>query len=130
MTDKKAEIHRACMATLDKFMAALNAYDAPGMDETMHFPHIRFAGGSIKAYDAPGKNPMDLFTRLQTEDRWKYSRWETRELIQFNDKKAHYALSYTRYRDDDSVIGVYQSLYVLTRVGDTWGIQMRSSFGP
>jgi hypothetical protein len=67
---------------------------------------------------------------LQTEDRWKHSRWETRELVQFNDKKAHYALSYTRYRDDDSVIGVYESLYVLTRVGDTWGIQMRSSFGP
>ena len=130
MTDKTAEIHRACMATLDKFMAALNAYDAPAMDETMHFPHVRFAGGSIKTYDAPGKNPMDLFTRLQTEDRWKYSRWETRELIQSNDKKAHYALSYTRYRDDDSVIGVYESLYVLTRVGDTWGIQMRSSFGP
>lgn len=128
--DQSVAIHTACMRTLDAFMAALNAYDADAMDATMRFPHLRFANGVMKFYEAPGANPMDLFTRLREEDRWKYSRWETRELIQFNDRKAHYALSYTRFRDDDSVIGVYESLYVLTRGDDGWRIQARSSFGP
>jgi hypothetical protein len=50
--------------------------------------------------------------------------------VQFNDEKAHYALSYTRFRSDDSVIGVYESLYVLTKDAAGWGIQARSSFGP
>ncbi len=126
----RQQIHLACMNVLDSFMAALNAYDAGAMDATMHFPHLRFAGGQMKVYEAPGSNPMDLFHRLRTEDSWKYSRWDERELIQFNDKKAHYALSYTRYRDDDSVIGVYESLYILTLVEGVWGIQARSSFGP
>jgi hypothetical protein len=50
--------------------------------------------------------------------------------IQFNETKAHVALSYTRFRKDNPVIGVYESLYVLTRKGSEWGIQIRSSFGP
>ena len=31
---------------------------------------------------------------------------------------------------DGSVIGVYESLYILTKVDGRWGIQARSSFGP
>ncbi|GGC69600.1 hypothetical protein [Undibacterium terreum] len=130
MTDQRQQIHSACMETLDKFMAALNAYDAAAMDATMHFPHLRFAGGKMKIYETAGSNPMDLFNKLRLEDNWKYSRWEQRELIQFNENKAHYALSYTRYRADGSVIGVYESLYIMTRADGDWRIQARSSFGP
>ncbi len=130
MPEQKTDTLCECLELLDRFMSALNAYDAAAMDATMHFPHVRFAGGQIKVYEKPGDNPMDLFDRLRTEDDWKYSIWRTRELIQFSDTKAHVALSYTRYRRDDSVIGVYESLYVLTRFEGRWGIQMRSSFGP
>lgn len=126
----KERVHVECMRVLDEFMAALNAYDAGAMDRAMHFPHVRIAGGKITVYQQPGSNPMDLFVRLKTEDDWKRSRWETRQLVQFNDTKAHYALSYTRFRSDDSVIGVYESLYVLTKDAAGWGIQARSSFGP
>jgi hypothetical protein len=120
LTKSNPELHHACMAVLDGFMIGLNHYDAQAMDSAMHFPHVRFAGD----------NPMDLFERLRREDDWKYSRWVSRELVQCSDIKAHYALSYTRFRSDDSVIGVYESLYVLTKVDGSWGIQMRSSFGP
>ena len=124
------ELHQACMLVLDHFMAGLNRYDAQAMDAAMHFPHVRFAGGQIKTYPKAGNNPMDLFERLRREDDWKYSSWVSRELVQCSDIKAHYALSYTRFRSDDSVIGVYESLYVLTKVDHAWGIQLRSSFGP
>ena len=124
------ELHQACMLVLDHFMAGLNHYDAKAMDAAMHFPHVRFAGGQIKTYPKAGNNPMDLFERLRREDDWKYSSWVSRELVQCSDIKAHYALSYTRFRSDDSVIGVYESLYVLTQVDHAWGIQLRSSFGP
>jgi hypothetical protein len=123
-------VHAECMRVLDEFMAALNAHDAAAMDRAMHFPHVRIAGGKVSVYEAPGSNPMDLFDKLKREDDWKWSRWETRQLVQFTGKKAHYALSYTRFRSDDSVIGVYESLYVLTKDATGWGIQARSSFGP
>lgn len=123
-------IDAACMATLGRFMDALNAHDAAGMDREMHFPHVRLAMGKVTVYERPGNNPMDLFQRLQAEDDWRYSRWDRRTLIQCNERKAHYQVEYTRYRSDDSVIGVYESLYVLTLQDGRWGILARSSFGP
>ena len=126
----KELVHAECVRVLDEFMAALNAYDAAAMDRAMHFPHVRIAEGKVTVYERAGRNPMDLFERLKATDNWKWSRWEKRDLVQFNEHKAHYALSYTRFRSDDSVIGVYESLYVLTKDASGWGIQARSSFGP
>jgi hypothetical protein len=126
----KDEVRKACNEVLDRFMAALNAYDAAAMDACMHFPHPRIAEGRLVVYDKPGTNPMDLFERLRKSDNWARSDWVKREVVQFNDSKAHVALSYTRFRADGSVIGVYESLYILTKMDGRWGIQMRSSFGP
>ncbi|BEU25744.1 nuclear transport factor 2 family protein [Paraburkholderia sp. 22B1P] len=130
MTATREKIYAACMDTLDRFMSALNEHDAQKMDATMHFPHLRLADGKFKLYEAPGHNPMDLFVRLKAEDDWKYSLWDRRDLIQFNDRKAHFSLSYIRFRSDGSIIGTYESLYVLTLQDGKWGIQARSSFGP
>jgi hypothetical protein len=129
MSDRE-EIQQSCMKVLDAFMDALNAYDSAGMERCMHYPHPRIAVGKVVVYDAPGSNPMDLFDRLKKEDGWSYSRWVKREVIQCNDDKAHVALSYTRFRADHSVIGTYESLYILTKMDGRWGIQARSSFGP
>jgi hypothetical protein len=128
--EARSAVQERCNLVLDAFMEALNAHDASRMDSCMHFPHTRFAGNTVKVYEGPGSNPMDLFASLQAEDGWLYSRWEKREVIQFNANKAHVALTYTRFRGDHSVIGIYESLYVMTRIDGFWGIQARSSFGP
>ena len=73
----KTAVQAECNQVLDAFMEALNAHDSTRMDACMHFPHIRFAENSVKVYDAAGSNPMDLFTRLQADDGWSYSRWES-----------------------------------------------------
>jgi hypothetical protein len=119
-----------CMATLDRFMVALNAHDAAAMDAEMHFPHIRLAGDRIAVYDQPGRNPMDLFQKLKAEDDWHRSAWNERRVVQRNGGKVHMAVAYTRFRTDGSVIGRYESLYILTLKDRRWGIQARSSFGP
>lgn len=130
LADNADEATAACMQTLDRFMAALNAYNAAAMDEAMHFPHIRIAGGTVTVYEKPGSNPMDLFDKLRREDNWARSAWNERKVVQRNASKLHMALTYTRYRADGSTLGVYESLYVLTLKEGRWGIQARSSFGP
>jgi hypothetical protein len=124
------QVEQECNKVLDAFMDALNAHDSAGMERCMHFPHPRIAAEKVVVYDKPGSNPMDLFDRLKKEDGWSYSRWVKREVIQCNESKAHVALSYTRFRTDGSIIGTYESLYILTNVAGKWGIQARSSFGP
>ena len=130
MVGNAEEATAACMATLDRFMAALNAYDAAAMDAAMHFPHVRIAGGTVKVYEKPGSNPMDLFDKLKKEDNWARSEWNERKVVQRSATKVHMALTYTRYRADGSTLGVYESLYILTLKEGQWGIQARSSFGP
>jgi hypothetical protein len=80
------------------------------MDAFMRFPHVRLAAGKVTVYDAPGNNPMDLFDRLRQQDGWHHSAWNETKLIQSSPTKAHYAVRYTRYREDGSIIGVYDSL--------------------
>lgn len=121
---------KACEDVLARWMDALNAYDAAGMDALMRYPHVRVAMGEVVVYDAPGANPMDLFERLRKQDRWHHSAWTGIRLVQSSPTKAHYAVQYRRYREDGSAIGVYDSLYVFTKQGDDWKIQCRSSFGP
>lgn len=119
-----------CVACLDRWMAALNRYDAAGMDAELHFPHVRFAEGKVSVLDKPGGNPMGLFERLKRESGWHHSAWNRREIVQRNDTQVHFAVNYARYRADDSVIGHYDSLYVLALHDGRWGVQMRSSLGP
>jgi hypothetical protein len=119
-----------CQGILTLWMAALNRYDAPAMDMLMRFPHVRLAAGDVSVYEEPGNNPMDLFDRLRRQDGWHRSAWNETKLIQSSPTKAHFAVQYTRYREDGSIIGVYDSLYVFTVLDGDWRIQCRSSFGP
>ena len=120
----------ACMACLDRFMEAVNAHDVTGMERQMHFPHARIAAGTIATYAAPGSNPLDLFERLQRDDGWHRSQWISKAIVQGDGKKVHVAVRYTRVRLDGSVMGDYDSLYILTHRDGRWGVQARSSFGP
>jgi hypothetical protein len=120
----------ACEEVLVKWMDALNRYDAAGMDALMRFPHVRVASEKVVVYEKPGNNPMDLFDRLRLQDGWHHSEWNETRLVQSSPVKAHYAVQYTRFRADNSVIGIYDSLYVFTLAAGEWRVQCRSSFGP
>lgn len=42
--------------------------------------------------------------------------------------KVHFDVQFTRYRADDSVLGTYKSLWVVTSRDGTWGVMARSSY--
>ncbi len=125
-----SEVERACMNSLDRWMAALNVHDADAMDQEMHFPHVRLAADSLYFYEAPGSNPMNIFTTLIKDSGWHHSIWIKRVPVQASDTKVHIAVSYTRFAQDGSVIGTYESLYVMTLKDGAWKTQIRSSLGP
>lgn len=124
------ETEAASLACLDRFMDAVNAHDVTAMEREMHFPHVRITAGAITTYTAPGSNPLDLFERLRREDDWLCSRWVSKAIVQGDSQKVHVAVRYTRLRSDGSVIGTYDSLYILANRDGRWGVLARSSFGP
>jgi hypothetical protein len=116
----------AALAVLDRFMAALNAGDEPALLATLHFPHYRLAGGRMHVWDQPGTYLGDFLARAGTE--WHHSEWDFRKVIAAGPTKVHLDVQFTRYRIDNSVIGSFRSLWIVTNSGGGWAVAARSSF--
>ena len=123
-------IYAECMRVLDVWMDAVNRGDTTAMDACMHFPHARLGEARMFFYPDAGSNPADVLQAVAASDGWKKSVWLERTLLQSSNNKAHFNVSYTRLRADGSEIGRYDALYVMTKIGGVWGVQMRSSFAP
>jgi hypothetical protein len=62
------------------------------------------------------------------KDGWHHSKWDRRRIIHTSDNKVHVDTKFTRYREDGTKIGSYESLYIVTKENGQWGVKMRSSF--
>lgn len=122
-----AEIAQA-QACLDAFMAAFNKRDLKAWEATFNFPHVRFASGLVTVL-RPGEQKADMFTTGALSE-WDHSAWARRDVLHAGPDKVHIDTRFNRYRKDGSLIGGFDSIYIVTRQGDHWGIQARSSFAP
>ena len=122
-----ADSTAAALATLDRFMAALNRRDEPALNDTPNFPHVRLASGKVTTWETPGSYRIADFLG-RAGDGWNESRWDERTVIHAGADKVHLAVKFSRSRADGSLIGAYQSIYIVTLIGGKWGIQARSSF--
>lgn len=117
------------MKCLDDFMAAFNARDLAAWEATFNFPSVRLASNALAIIDRPGWHPPDTFTRGALAD-WHHSAWERRAVVHAGAAKVHFDTCFTRYRADGSVIGRFDSIYVVTLENGHWGVKARSSFAP
>jgi hypothetical protein len=116
----------AAMDVLDRHLAALNAGDAAALAETLHFPHYRLAGVRMQVWERPDSYLKDFRSRAGEE--WHHSSWDFRTVIASSEDKVHIDGQFARYRADDSVLGRYRTLWVVSRIGGRWAAQLRSSF--
>jgi hypothetical protein len=116
----------AAMEVLDRHIAALNAADAPAIAATLHFPHYRLAGTRMQVWETPERYFDDF--RARAGQGWHHSVWDFRNVIAAGADKVHVDLQFTRYRSDNSVLGTYRSLWVISRIDGRWAAQLRSSF--
>jgi len=114
------------LAVLDRFMTALNAGDEPALLATLHFPHYRLAGARMRVWDQPGAYLRDFLARAGVD--WHYSAWDFRKVIAAGPAKVHLDVQFTRYRSDDSAIGSFRSLWIVTEKDGRWAVAARSSF--
>jgi hypothetical protein len=124
-----ADSVRAAMGCLDDFMAAFNARDLVAWEKTFNFPSVRLASNQLVIIDKPGWHPPDTFTRGALKE-WHHSAWERREVVHAGPDKVHFDTRFTRYRADDSIIGHFDSIYIVTCENGHWGVKARSSFAP
>ena len=118
----------AAMRVLDDFMAAFNARDIGAWRDTFNFPSVRLASNTLTVIDENYHQP-EMFGRGALAD-WDHSAWARREVIHAGDDKVHLDTRFVRYRKDGSVLGAFDSIYVVTRENGHWGVKARSSFAP
>jgi len=118
----------AAMTCLDAFMSAFNARDLPAWEKTFNFPSVRLASNTMVIIE-PGYHQPGMFERGALSD-WDHSAWDRREIIHAGADKVHIDTRFTRYRKDGTVIGGFDSIYVVTCEDGHWGIKARSSFAP
>jgi hypothetical protein len=115
------------MRLLDDYMSAWNLKDLAAWERTFHFPHYRLASGNMAVLDRAGtQDPSKIWARAGSD--WHHSKWDRRRIIHASGDKVHVDTKFTRYRADDSKIGTYESLYIVTKEEGRWGVKMRSSF--
>lgn len=127
MTDHHDAI-AAAMRCLDAFMAAFNARDVVAFEATLNFPSVRLASGRLSLIE-PGHHTAAMFERGSLAE-WERSAWERREVIHVGPDKVHIDTRFTRYSKDGSVLGGFDSIYVVTCDNAHWGVKIRSSFAP
>jgi hypothetical protein len=118
----------AAMKVLDDFMTAFNARDIEAWQKTFNFPSVRLASNTMVIIDEDYHKP-EMFGRGALTE-WDHSAWERREVIHAGDDKVHINTRFSRFRKDGSVIGGFDSIYVVTIEGGHWGVKARSSFAP
>ena len=123
-----AEAVRAAQGVLDAFMTAFNARDVAAFEATFNFPSVRLASQGLVILKA-GDMTAERFTTGALAD-WDHSAWDRREVIHAGPDKVHIDTRFTRYQKDGSVIGGFDSIYVVTRQDGHWGVKIRSSFAP
>jgi hypothetical protein len=127
VTEHVSEI-AAAMKVLDDFMAAFNARDLEGFEATFNFPSVRLASNTLRIIEKGDQMPAMFQTGALAE--WDHSAWERRDVIHSGSDKVHIDTRFTRYRADGSVIGGFDSVYVVTCQDGHWGVKIRSSYAP
>ena len=118
------------MGTLDRFMLAFNKRDMDDWADTLHFPHVRFASGTVTVYRNKKEfTKRPVFKTLASQG-WDHSHWLSRDVVMSSPDKVHISTRFQRYNESNEPIGTYESLYIVTRIDGRWGIQARSSLAP
>jgi hypothetical protein len=117
----------SALACLDAYLKGLNRGDEAATNAACHFPHVRLAGGKVAVWEKSGDYKLADF-RSRAGDGWHRSTWDERTPIHVGDNKVHLKVKFSRWRKDGSLIGAFETIYIVTRLDGRWGIQARSSF--
>ena len=126
-TPPAPDVESEVMRLLDDYMTGWNRKDLEAWERTFHFPHYRLASGKMNVLDRPGLQDATRVWASAGSD-WHHSRWDRRRIIHSSADKVHVDTKFTRCRADGSIIGSFESLYIVTKESGRWGVKMRSSY--
>jgi|TARA_B110000444_G_scaffold246230_1_gene267548 hypothetical protein len=127
----QTEAEQAALKVMYEFMASFNSRDVARWADTLLFPHIRVASGGVKVNPTKSgfiaETDLEEFARINN---WHHSEWNSIETVQADSEKVHFKVRFTRFNPAGEAYVAFNSLYVLQKTDQGWGIRGRSSFAP
>lgn len=126
-----AEAEVAARGVMDAFLEAFNDRDESAWADTLHFPHVRIASGTVAVFPdrAAFLDSRDL-NAFARETGWDHSTWDDMRAVQVSADKVHIAVTFTRFDQQGMKMASYDSFYVIEKLDGRWGVRARSSFAP
>ena len=124
---ERAEIVTAARQAVLDFFTAFNAGDADRTVETLNHPHIFMtAGGGFGVAEDVVDGPRPDFDGMRRREDWHMSTIDALEASIVTRNKVHFELTFTRWHPNGTRYWTVPALWIVTRVEDHWGIQVRS----
>jgi hypothetical protein len=129
--ERDEAINGARRAALD-FMTAFNAGDADGSSRPLNYPHIFMftKGGVAVAPDSAHGSVRPDFERMRQNQNWHFSSFDSLETSIVTADKVYLEVVFSRWHPDGTRYLTIPALWIATRDGDHWGIQLRSLMAP
>lgn len=126
-----AEAEIQALAVMEAFLDAFNNRDEAAWADSLAFPHLRMASGTVVVYQNREEflAAMDLDAFAQNTG-WRRSTWDDMAVVQSSERKVHIQVRFSRFDENDELIASFDSLYIIEPVDGRWGVRARSSFAP
>lgn len=79
------------MGAMDDFMLGFNARDPEAWAASLNYPHVRFASGTVTAWESDEEFAPTLAFENLPATAWDHSHWLTREVTLASPGKVHIA---------------------------------------
>ncbi len=117
------------LRAIEGFFEGFNARDDRQIRESLNFPHIRLASSTVRVIERP-EDFHTPFEALRKAEGWNHSTLDSAEVIHTGAGKVHFAVRFSRYRDDGECYVTHEAVWIVTQLEGHWGVQARSSFAP
>ena len=126
--EKRAELLDAARRAALDFMTAFNAADTEAATRPLNYPHLfMISGGAIAiAKDSSHRSVRPNFDRMRSSQNWHVSTFDSLEASIVTENKVHLDVVFSRWHPDGTRYLTIPALWIVTRVGDHWGVQLRS----
>ena len=81
---------------------------------------MRLAGGKVVVWNNHGDYKLADFV-ARAGDGWARSQWDERTPIHVGPDKVHLKVAFSRWKADGSLIGRFETIYIVTRAGRSLG---------
>ena len=98
--------------------------------EYLHFPHVRLWENKFSIFEDAEAflKGFDFQTENLKKEGWDHTVTLDIKAVQSEEKKVHLLLHQSRRNKEGKEYHNFQTLWILTKINNKWGIQFRSSF--